>query len=727
MKKLWLSFSHLFPTLIFLLLIPTSISQLTQTETRILFQVQKLLEYPQVLQGWNNWTNFCFLQPSPSLKIVCSNGHITELTVIGNRTSPSSHSSKPFQALSGTFSTDSFFTVMTKLSNLKVLSLVSLGLWGPLPEKINRFSSLEVLNISSNFITGEIPTSISSMKNLKSIVLADNLFIGNIPDLQSLTSLEEVNFDGNKLGPIFPSLGKNLVKIILRKNSIRSQIPPQFIIHFDKLQIFDISSNNFVGKIPFSMFSLPSLHYLDLSSNKFSGNLSMNLPCSSSLTYVDISHNFLVGKLPTCIMKSKAKVLYNWNCLSTKKLNDQQHGSSYCKKDAALAVKPLKTKVKKESSSMKLGLVLVIVGGVVGIACVFALLIVFILWKSKPERLNHNLDRSSVHKFSEKSNINARHVPQTMRQATHGQPPYNIFTEEEIEDATNNFDQSNLIGEGSQGQIYKGWLRDGSVVLINCIKIKQKGLPHRIMQHLDVLQNLRHRHMVSVLGHCVITHQEPPQVTSTVFIVLEYISNVSLRDQLTDGKKKEMLKWPQRMAISIGIARGVQFLHTGVAPGIFGNNLKIQNILLDDSLNAKVSGYKIPLPSKSTVNEQSASNQIASTSNAEKEDIYQLGVILLEIITGTQIASSSDVEQLKDELERGSSEAPSTILRSAIDPSLRGSYAYESMSTAVQITLNCLSKVSSTRPSIEDVLWNLQYSMQVQENWTSSGNLSTKF
>jgi hypothetical protein len=564
------------------------------------------------------------------------------------------------------------------------------------------------------------------MKNLKSIVLADNLFIGNIPDLKSLTSLEEVNFDGNKLGPQFPSLGKNLVKIILSKNSIRSQIPPQFITHFDKLQIFDISSNNFVGKIPFSMFSLPSLNYLDLSSNKFSGNLSMNLPCSSSLNYVDISHNFLVGKLPPCIIKSKAKVLYNWNCLSTKKLNDQQHGISYCKKDAALAVKPLKTKVKKESS-MKLGLVLVIVGGVVGIACVLILLIVFILWKSKPERLNHNMDRSAANKFSDKSNLNARHVPQTMRQATHGQPPYNIFTEEEIEDATNNFDQSNLIGEGSQGQIYKGWLRDGSVVLINCIKIKQKGLPHSIMQHLDVLQNLRHRHMVSVLGHCIITHQDPPQVTSTVFIVLEYISNVTLRDQLTDGKKKEILKWPQRMAISIGIARGVQFLHTGVAPGIFGNNLKIQNILLDDSLNAKVSGYRIPLPSKSTVNEQSATNQIASTSNAEKEDIYQLGVILLEVITGTQIASSSDVEQLKDELERGSSEAPSTILRSAIDPSLRGSYAYESMSTAVQITINCLSKVSSTRPSIEDVLWNLQYSMQVQENWTSSGNLSTKF
>lgn len=62
-----------------------------------------------------------------------------------------------------------------------------------------------------------------------------------------------------------------------------------------------------------------------------------------------------------------------------------------------------------------------------------------------------------------------------------------------------------------------------------------------------------------------------------------------------------MLKWPQRMAISIGIARGVHFLHTGVAPGIFGNNLNIEKIILDDCLNAKVSGYSIPLPSSSKV------------------------------------------------------------------------------------------------------------------------------
>jgi hypothetical protein len=66
----------------------------------------------------------------------------------------------------------------------------------------------------------------------------------------------------------------------------------------------------------------------------------------------------------------------------------------------------------------------------------------------------------------------------------------------------------------------------------------------------------------------------------------------------TDERKREMLRWPQRMAIIIGVARGIQFLHTGVAPGIFGNNVKIENVLLDDTLTAKLSDYKIPLPSK---------------------------------------------------------------------------------------------------------------------------------
>lgn len=67
---------------------------------------------------------------------------------------------------------------------------------------------------------------------------------------------------------------------------------------------------------------------------------------------------------------------------------------------------------------------------------------------------------------------------------------------------------------------------------------------------------------------------------------------------LTDWRKREVLKWPQRMGITMGIARGIQFLHNGITPGIYGNNLKIDNILLDQSLTAKISSYGISLPTK---------------------------------------------------------------------------------------------------------------------------------
>ncbi|KAK7309757.1 hypothetical protein RJT34_06740 [Clitoria ternatea] len=300
----------------------------------------------------------------------------------------------------------------------------------------------------------------------------------------------------------------------------------------------------------------------------------------------------------------------------------------------------------------------------------------------------------------------------------------------EIEDATNNFDPSNLIAEGSQGQLYKGWLINGSMVMINRVKLKHKSLHKNCIQNLEVLPYLRHRHLVSVLGHSAITYEDHSQMTSTIFIVFEHVSNVSLRDYLADRRKKEMLKWPQRMGISICIARGIQFLHTGVNPGIFGNNIKIDNVLLDNSLNAKISGYSIPLASKkghnNNLNEQRALNQIGCTNNSEKEDIYQFGVILLEIITGKLITSCSKLERGLLEATSPSLKAASPVSRGISDPSLHGTYAYESMRPAVQITTSCLSKVPSDRPSIEDILWNLQYAMQVQEARTSSANLIAK-
>ncbi|KAL5100329.1 hypothetical protein RYX36_004656 [Vicia faba] len=663
MKNFLFSLYFLFPiifTIILILLTPIPSAQLTPTETKVLLQIQTLLEYPQLLHKWKNFTNFCNLSPSPSFTIICSRNHVTELTIIGNKTKP----------VSARFSTDSFFTVLTKLSNMKVLSLVSLGLWGPLPFKITRFKSLEVFNITSNFIYGEIPLSVSSLKNLKSLVLADNFFNGNVPNLTRLTSLEEINLSNNRFGPEFPAF----------------------------------------------LFSLPLIYSLNLASNQLTGSIFGNISCSPSLKFLDISHNFLQGKLPWCIDSNSLNrtIFYSGNCLSTRNLSDQ-HPSSYCNKSTVLNVKP-RFERPNESKKPLGGVLIGVIGGFVGASVLLILVFLFILRK-------FNAEKVSVTAFS-RPNIYAskRNVPQLVRIASNGLPPYRIFRIKEIEDATDNFDSSNILGEGSQGQQYKGRLKDGSMVMVN-----QMSLSKIIDQNLKVLPYLRHRHLVSVIGHCAINNEDHPKMKCTMFIVFEHISNMSLKIHLTDRIKSEMLKWQQRMTIIIGIARGIEFLHTGVTPGIYGNNIKIENIMLDNSLNPKVSGYSIPFPSKKGSKrkhkQKNGPNHISSINSAEKEDIYQFGLILLELITGKLVTSSMEVEVLKYELERGLCEVASpNALRSAIDPSLHGTYAHESLKTAVLITINCLSKVSGDRPSIEDILWNLQYSMQVQEGRSSKAS-----
>lgn len=409
MENFFVSFCFFFPSLIILaVLAPSSTAQLSPIENRTLFQIQKLLEYPEALQGWNNWTSFCYLPPSPSLTIVCTNNQITEFTVIGNKSSPS-HSPKPAsgkftvsqQTLSETFSTDSLFTVLAKLSNLKVLSLVSLGLWGPLPAKINRLWSLEVINISSNFIYGEIPSSISTLKNLTSLVLADNLFNGSVPDLKSLVLLQELNLGGNNIGPEFPSLSNSLVSITLSNNSLRSEIPSE-VKNFAKLQQFDISSNKFLGPIPPSLFSLPSIQYLSLAQNQLSGVLPMNISCNAELKFVDISQNLLIGKLPSCLgsNSSNRSVLYSWNCLSSSNYSKYQHPSLFCNKEA-LAVKPPNKSKEESKSNINLGLVLVIIGCVVAIAVVLGLLVLFFVRRVERNRSDDN--RSVAEKMSIRS------------------------------------------------------------------------------------------------------------------------------------------------------------------------------------------------------------------------------------------------------------------------------------------------------------------------------------
>lgn len=387
------------------LLLPTYYSEKLQSSshTHTLLRIKRLLNFPSVLSSWNSNTDFCNTDSKASLTVVCYGDNITQLHIVGGETRS--------QLLPRNFSIDSFVTTLLRLPSLKVLTLVSLGIWGPLPGKISLLSSLEIVNMSSNFLYGSIPQelpllshlqtlilddnmfsgrlpdwldsfpaltvlclrhnlfngslpdSLSSLENLRVLSLSRNHFYGPVPDLSRLTNLQVLELEDNAFGPDFPRLGNKLVTLVLRNNKFRSSIPDEVTSCY-QLEKLDISENTFVGPFQLALLSLPSITYLNISGNRLTGMLFENVSCNSQLEAVDLSSNLLTGSLPECLVSDSndRTVLYARNCLEETNQSQNQHELPFCHTEA-LAVGIVSERKKHNKQVSKAVLSLGIVGG----------------------------------------------------------------------------------------------------------------------------------------------------------------------------------------------------------------------------------------------------------------------------------------------------------------------------------------------------------------------------
>ncbi|KAL0417708.1 UNVERIFIED_CONTAM: Receptor-like serine/threonine-protein kinase NCRK [Sesamum radiatum] len=157
------------------------------------------------------------------------------------------------------------------------------------------------------------------------------------------------------------------------------------------------------------------------------------------------------------------------------------------------------------------------------------------------------------------------------------------FPYSELESATNRFSDANLIGVGGSSHVYRGNLRDGRTVAIK--RMKTQGGPDAerdFLTEIELISRLHHCHVVPLLGYCS-AHQGKHAERLLVF---EYIPNGNLRECL-DGDLGQCLDWNTRVAIALGAARGLEYLHEAAAPRILHRDVKSTNILLDEKWRAK--------------------------------------------------------------------------------------------------------------------------------------------
>lgn len=295
----------------------------------------------------------------------------------------------------------------------------------------------------------------------------------------------------------------------------------------------------------------------------------------------------------------------------------------------------------------------------------------------------------------------------------------------EILRATKQFDAKMMIGGGGFGKVYKGVLRNGTKV---AVKRSEPGLDQGLPEfhtEINLLSKIRHHHLVSLIGYC--------DERNEMILVYEFMENGTLRDHLyKEGTRldpRTRFSWEKRLQICIGAGKGLYYLHTGSSGTIIHRDIKSTNILLDENFVAKVADFGLsrsgPLDQSHVSTEVKGSfgyldpEYFKCLQLTQKSDVYSFGVVLLEVLCAKPVIDQSRAKDQVNLAEWGMSSLRKGELQRIIDPVLEGKINPNSLRKFGETVEKCLQENGADRPNMVDVLWDLEYCLQLQDSGVS--------
>ncbi|CAD6241516.1 unnamed protein product [Miscanthus lutarioriparius] len=313
------------------------------------------------------------------------------------------------------------------------------------------------------------------------------------------------------------------------------------------------------------------------------------------------------------------------------------------------------------------------------------------------------------------------------------------FTLAQLSAATGGFRDSNLVGEGGFGRVYRGRLDDaaaGGLELEVAVKQLCRGGAQGSREFLvecSMLMMLRHPNLVSLVGYCAEAQER--------LLVYELLPRGSLDAHLFVSKS---LAWDARVKVAVGAARGLRYLHEVVAPPVIYRDLKSSNILLGDDLSPKLSDFGLarlgPEGDDTHVSTRvmgtygyCAPDYAVTGKLSVKSDVYSFGVLLLELLTGrrafdahTNATATRDESEEEDEerqqeqerrllvwarphLQQLQGRGRGRCLEALADPAMQGRYPRRGLYQVAVIASLCLHDEPNLRPTMTDVTQALEH------------------
>ncbi|KAK9936187.1 hypothetical protein M0R45_013043 [Rubus argutus] len=316
--------------------------------------------------------------------------------------------------------------------------------------------------------------------------------------------------------------------------------------------------------------------------------------------------------------------------------------------------------------------------------------------------------------------------------------PFDLST---ITAATKNFSDSNKLGEGGFGPVYKGVLNSETEIAVKRLRKNSGQGYEEFKNEVLLIAKLQHRNLVRILGYCVQGEEK--------MLIYEYLPNKSLDSFIFSETKRVFLDWTRRLEIICGIARGILYLHQDSRLRIIHRDLKASNVLLDASMNPKIADFGMARIF-GTNQIEANTNRVVGTYGymspeyameglfSVKSDVYSFGVLLLEIVSGRKntgyYLDNPDSNLVGHVWDLWKEDRALEIIDTSL-ATLGESYPIGEVLRCIQIALLCVQEYANDRPTMSTVVFMLSNDIAIpsprkpgfllkRSNYTS-GDIST--